>query len=138
MLAAAGRVDAVRSLTVIEPPATGVARGNPAVDAWAERLQALFSDPGDDLSVLLGRFFDAAGVDLPVPEPLPDALERGTRALVGARPPTEAELPLAALAAAGLPCLVISGGHHPGYEAVCDVIAEETNAQRAVIQGRPT
>lgn len=34
-----------------------------------------------------------------------------------------------------VPCLVISGGHHDGYEIVCDVIARETKAQRAVIPG---
>jgi pimeloyl-ACP methyl ester carboxylesterase len=135
MLAAARNLEMVRSLTVIEPPATGVASGNPVVDEWAAETRAVFSDPGDDLPALLGRFFDLAGVQLPVPEPLPEPLERGARALAGARPPTEAELPLAALAASGIPCLVISGGHHEGYEAVCDVIARETDAQRAVIPG---
>jgi pimeloyl-ACP methyl ester carboxylesterase len=135
MLAATRKLDMVRSLTVIEPPATRVASGNPVVDEWGAKLTAVFSDPGDDLSALLGRFFDLGGVHQPVPEPLPETLERGARALAGARPPAEAELPLAALAASGLPCLVMSGGHHEGYEAVCDVIAAETGAQRAVIPG---
>jgi pimeloyl-ACP methyl ester carboxylesterase len=135
MLAAAQRPDAVRSLTVIEPPATSVAAGNPIVDEWAGEMRALFSDPGEDLPALLGRFFEVAGVQLPVLEPLPEAIERGTRALVGIRPPSEAELPLDALAASGFPCLVISGGHRERNELVCDVIAEETKAQRAVIPG---
>jgi pimeloyl-ACP methyl ester carboxylesterase len=47
----------------------------------------------------------------------------------------EAELPLAALATSGIPCLVVSGGHHQALEAICDVIAYETNAQRAIIPG---
>jgi pimeloyl-ACP methyl ester carboxylesterase len=135
MLAAARKPDKVRSLTVIEPPATSVTHGDAVVDEWAAETRAVFADPGDDLPALLGRFFDLAGVQAPMPEPLPEPLERGTRALAGARPPTEAELPLAALAASGLPCLVISGGHHQGYEAVCDVIAAKTNAQRAIIPG---
>jgi pimeloyl-ACP methyl ester carboxylesterase len=135
MLAAARKPDMVRSLTVIEPPATRVARGNPVVDEWEAEQRALFADPGDDLPALLGRFFEVAGVQLPVPAPLPEALERGTRALAGARPPMEAELPVTELAAAGFPCLVISGGHQAGYEAVCDVIADGTSAQRAVISG---
>jgi pimeloyl-ACP methyl ester carboxylesterase len=134
-LAAASQFENVKSLTLIEPPATRAARGNPAVDAWAEQLDAVFSDPGDDLSDLLARFFELEGVNTPVPQPLPEPLERGARALAGARPATEAELPLGALAAAGLPSLVISGGHHEGYEAVCDAIAEQTDAQRAVIRG---
>jgi pimeloyl-ACP methyl ester carboxylesterase len=135
VLAAARRPESVRSLTVIEPPAAGVAAGNPAVDEWAEALRALFADPGDDLAALLRRFFDLEGVEAPIPDPLPEPLERGARALATARPPTEAELPLAALAESGIPMLVISGGHHEGYEAVCDVIAAETTAQRAVFQG---
>lgn len=135
MLAAARQPKTVRSLTIIEPPATAVAAGNQAVDEWAGALGRLFADPGEDSAELLRRFFDLEGVHAPVPEPLPEPLERGARALAGARPPTEADLPLAALADAGFPCLVVSGGHHQGYEAVCDVIAAETNAQRAVIPG---
>jgi pimeloyl-ACP methyl ester carboxylesterase len=135
MLMAARELEMVRSLTVIEPPATRVARGNPVVDEWAAQGRMVFSDAGDDLPGLLGRFFALAGVALPVPDPLPEPLERGARALAGARPPSEAELPLAELAASEVPCLVVSGGHHEGYETICDVIAEETNAQRAVIGG---
>jgi hypothetical protein len=125
----------VRSLTMIEPPATQVAKGNPVVDRWADETGAVFSEPGGDLRVLLGRFFRVAGISLPVPDPLPEPLERGTRALIGARPPTEAELPLTELARSAFPCLIVSGGHHEGYEAVCDVIAKESNAERAVIPG---
>ena len=134
-IAAVRRVPAIRSLTLIEPPATRVAAGNPVVDAWAAELCAVFADPEADLTGRLGDFFRVAGVPLPVPEPLPEQLERGTRALAGARSPTEAELPLATIAQAGLRCLVVSGGHHDGYEAVCDAVAEKTNAQRAVIPG---
>ncbi len=136
LLAAARRADEVRSLTLIEPPASRVAAGNPVVDAWAADLRALFADAGDDPRALLGRFFALAGVPLPVPDPLPEPLERGARALVGARsPPTEADLPMSAIADAGLRCLVITGGHRGAYESVCDVIAEKTNAQRTVIPG---
>ena len=134
MMAAASRPASVKSLTLIEPPATRVARGNPVVDEWAARLDGMFAEPGDDLSALLARFFELQGVLAPVPQLLPEPLERGARALVGARPATEAELPMGAVAAAGLPCLVVSGGHHDGYEAVCDVIADQTDAQRAVIR----
>jgi pimeloyl-ACP methyl ester carboxylesterase len=38
LLAAARRPEAVRSLTVIEPPAFGVAPGNPAVDGFVRSL----------------------------------------------------------------------------------------------------
>lgn len=44
MLAAAKRPDMVRSLTVIEPPAFGVARGNPDVEAIIARLEPVFAE----------------------------------------------------------------------------------------------
>lgn len=135
MLAAARRPDAVRSLTVIEPPATRVAAGDPLVDEWAAEMGEVFSDPGEDLPALLGRFFEMAGVDLPVPEPLPEPVERGTRALVDARPPSEAELPLQELSRMGIPFLVVSGGHRERNEIICDVIAREIGAERAIIPG---
>jgi pimeloyl-ACP methyl ester carboxylesterase len=136
MLAAAERLDQLRSLTVVEPPAMGVARGNPVVDAWDAETRELFaSASGEDLPSLVGQFFGIAGVPLPVPDPLPDALERGARALIGARPPGDAQLPLEALRDAPFPMLVISGGHKEGYEIICDAIAETTGAARKVLCG---
>ncbi len=88
MLAAERRPESVQSLTVIEPPAAGVAAGNPAVDEWAGAMRALFADPGDDMAALLRRFFDLQGAEVPVPTPLPEPLERGARALASARSPT--------------------------------------------------
>ena len=43
---------------------------------------------------------------------------------------------LAELARAPFPKLVISGGHSPAFEAVCDVLADRTGAERAVLAGR--
>src|SRR3954452_10138120 len=113
MLAAASRPDNVKSLTVVEPPATSVARGNRTVDEWEALTTRVFSQPGgSDLRTLTGQFFDVAGVALPVPDPLPAPMERGARALVGARPTGEAEIPLESLRAGSFPILVVSGGHH--------------------------
>lgn len=136
MLAAAERPEQVRSLTVVEPPAASVARGDVPVDQWEAKTREVFaSASGEDLPGLVGRFFGIAGVPLPVPDPLPETLERGARALIGARPPGEAQIPLDALRAAAFPMLVISGGHHDGYEIVCDAIAESTGADRQVLAG---
>jgi hypothetical protein len=52
------------------------------------------------------------------------------------RPPWEAELPLADLATAAFPKLVISGEHSAAFETVCDVLADAIGAERAVIAGR--
>jgi hypothetical protein len=33
------------------------------------------------------------------------------------------------------PKLIVSGGHHPGFDAVCDVLERELGAERAVVTG---
>jgi len=134
MLAAARRPENVLSLTIIEPPATRVARGNPVVDAWDAQLAALLADPGDDQK-LLGRFFALAGVSMAVPDPVPEPLVRGTAALRGVRHPGEAVLPLTELAAADFPIMVVTGDHMPEYEIIGDTIAEATGAERAKVPG---
>ena len=70
------------------------------------------------------------------PDALPEWLARGARLVMEERPPWEAEVPLAALADAGFPKLVISGAHSPAFEAVCDALADGIGARRAVIAGR--
>jgi hypothetical protein len=40
-----------------------------------------------------------------------------------------------ALQAAAIPTLAISGGHHEAFEVVCDVLARELPAVRAVVRG---
>jgi pimeloyl-ACP methyl ester carboxylesterase len=71
------------------------------------------------------------------PEELPDWLERGARHAARERPAWHAEPPFEVLAAASFPKLVISGGHSPVFEALCDRVAERLGgAERAVISGR--
>src|SRR5919108_5105191 len=95
LLAAAQRPHALASLTVIEPPATGVARGNPGVDAFAQRGRALFASRSqDDPERFLRRFLTAVGSALEPPSPLPPELEQGARALMVERGPWEADVPL--------------------------------------------
>lgn len=134
MLAAVRQPDNVRSLTVVEPPATRVARGNPVVDAWDAQIAELLAHTGDDQE-LLGSFFSLVGVPMAVPDPVPDPLARGAAALRGARHPGEAVLPLAELAAADFQILVITGDHMPEYEIIGDTIAEATGAERAKVPG---
>jgi hypothetical protein len=47
----------------------------------------------------------------------------------------EAEPDLAAINAAGVPSLVVSGNHHPGLEAVCDALAGRLGARRERVEG---
>ena len=52
-----------------------------------------------------------------------------------ARPTWYPDLPLAELAAAPFPKLIVSGGHSAGFDAVCDDLAERIGATRAVVEG---
>jgi hypothetical protein len=70
------------------------------------------------------------------PEELPDWLEHGARLVQNERAPWDGEIPLDELAAAAFPKLVISGGHSPAFEAVCDVLAERIGARREIVRGR--
>lgn len=135
MLAAARRPRAVRSLTVIEPPAFGVARGNPHVDALAARLREHWARGPRDPEEFLQGFLRIMGSDVELPSPLPPPLDRGARAFVTEREPWDARIPLDALARESFPKLVVSGAFHPALDAVCDTIAERIGAERAVIPG---
>jgi pimeloyl-ACP methyl ester carboxylesterase len=134
LLIAARHPRRVRSLVVSEPPAFGVARGNPAVEQLIVRLDEFFAEPHEPAEYLRG-FLAIVGSDVQLPEPLPQALEQGARAAMVERSPAEAEIPLEELAAAAFPTLVISGGHHPAFDAVCDVLEERLDAVRAVLPG---
>jgi len=111
------------SLTVIEPPAFAIARGDPAVEAWLATYFELTSVDG---------FLAHVGAPLRLVDPLPPDLAQGAEALLRERPPTEAEIPLEPLP---YPVLVVTGGHEQAFEAVGDVLARELHASRAVLPG---
>ena len=83
----------------------------------------------------LAFFLPLVGSALQLPDPLPPALEQGGRAALVERSPDEAVIPFDELAAAPFPKLVVSGGHHPAFDAVCDVLEERLGAARAVLPG---
>ncbi|HZS30462.1 MAG TPA: alpha/beta hydrolase [Gaiellaceae bacterium] len=134
LLAAARRPELVRSLTVIEPPALGIARGVPAVDAFDAAAARLWQDGPRDPAAFLRGFLELAGTPVPPGEFTP-ALLQGARTLMVERPPSEAEIPLDELAAAPFPKLVVSGAHDAAFEAVCDVLEKRLGAERAVLPG---
>jgi pimeloyl-ACP methyl ester carboxylesterase len=137
LLAAAHRPQAVRSLTVSEPGSLAIARGHPAVDEMIEHGKRLYgSRDAISTRAFLSLFREGANSANETPDKLPRWLQRGARLLVEERPPWEAEVPVEELRRAGFPILVISGGHSPGFEAVCDALAGRLDAERAVISGR--
>lgn len=134
-LLAAARTGNVASLTVIEPPAFAIVRGNPAAEEAIAGMTELLANPDQNTRDFLVQFLDAVGSSEPVPDPLPPELEACVRATMAERPPWEARIPFTVLREAGLPVLVVSGGHDDAFDAVCDVIEHELGAERAVIRG---
>jgi pimeloyl-ACP methyl ester carboxylesterase len=134
LLAAALRPDLVGSLTVIEPPAFGVARGNPAVDEITARIEEHWTRGPRDPGEFLRGFFGLVGAAAP-PGTFTPALLQGARTLMVERSPAEAVISFDDLARAPFPKLVVSGGHSAAFEAVCNVLERRLGAQRAVLPG---
>jgi pimeloyl-ACP methyl ester carboxylesterase len=137
LYAAGLRPEAVLSLTVSEPGCLGVAAGDPRVDAQIEHGELLYQraatlEPLEFLSAFRG----GVGSTHETPAKLSGELLLGARLLMRERPPWEAEPPLQALAGTRFPKLVMSGGHSPVFEAVCDAVASRLRARRVVISGR--
>ena len=134
LFAAARYADRLRSLTVIEPPAFGVARGNPAADAFINGGIELWTRGPREPDAFLREFMKTVGSSVP-PGELSPALIQGARTLMVERAPWEAQPPLDELAATPFPKLVVSGAHSAAFDAVCDVLVERLDAQRAVLPG---
>jgi pimeloyl-ACP methyl ester carboxylesterase len=133
LLAAARRPELLRSLTVIEPPCLGVARGDPIVDAYEARSELIWQETTDP-AAFLRTFLEGVGASVP-PGEFSLALLQGARTLMVERHPWEAEIPLDALAAAPFPKLVVSGAHSEPFDIVCDVLEQRLEAERAVLPG---
>ena len=103
-------------------------------ETQAEELAPLLEDGahlvghsyGGVISLLIAARYPERVRSLAVSEPPAFGVARG-------RP--EVERLLAELAAAPFPKLVLSGAHHPAFDAVCDVLEERLGAERAVLPG---
>jgi pimeloyl-ACP methyl ester carboxylesterase len=134
LLGAERRLDALASLTLIEPPALALARGTPAVDRLGLELFKLYWEAPSDPRVFVERFMSLVGGKLKLPGVLQPELEQGIQALMVERPPWDARFALDELRRAPFPKLVVSGAHNPALEAVCDVLEERLGADRAVVE----
>ena len=120
---------------MLEPAVFALGLHHLAARALVHEVRALWDQdlPNEDWVI---RFLKAVGSDPDVltPEliaaavPFVPVLRRG-------RPFWDSDLPLAELAAAPFPKLVISGGHSAGFDAMCDDLAERIGASRAVAAG---
>jgi pimeloyl-ACP methyl ester carboxylesterase len=136
LLAAARRPEVLASLTVVEPPAFAVARGDPEVERFVAEAGAHWQEGPDDPEAFLRRFLELVSPSSPpLQSPVGARLIAGARLLRRERLPFEAAIPVEALRRAAIPTLAISGGHHPAFEVVCDVLARDLAAVRAVVRG---
>lgn len=135
LLAAARRPEAVWSLTLVEPPAFALVAERPEVRELEAKVASVWGDTSLVPAERLRAFWGAVGVELPVPEPLPEPLAIGARAIDGARAPGEARIPMAQLAAARFPVLVVTGGHSPALDAVGEALVGELGAEHAELTG---
>jgi pimeloyl-ACP methyl ester carboxylesterase len=134
LLLAARRPELLRSLTVIEPPAFGVARGIPAADEFMSRIEEHWTNGPRDPGEFLRGFLVLVGSSTPSGDFTPELLQ-GARTLMVERPPSEAVVPFDELVPTPFPKLVVSGGHSAAFDAVCDVLEERLGAERAVLPG---
>jgi pimeloyl-ACP methyl ester carboxylesterase len=135
LLAAAQRPRAVWSLTLIEPPATSAARGDPDVDAYEQAMHTLRAAPPADPAAYVTRFFSLVQREPSPPELPPDVPGVAAYLQHHLRPPEEAVIPTDPLMAATFPKLFVSGGHNPAYEAICDSLALQIGGDRKVLPG---
>jgi pimeloyl-ACP methyl ester carboxylesterase len=135
LLAAAARPQAVHSLTLVEPAAYSVAVDQEHVRRSVEQLAAYFAgDPACAREFVEG-FCELMGLQAKLPDPLPPALDTSARLLMRCRYPWTAPIPLVDLAKAEFRSLVVSGGHSPVFESICDVLAACLGAERSVVAG---
>lgn len=138
LFAAAARPEAVRSLTLIEPPTLALVRGEPEIEARLER-QAEVRRNVDDPEAFMRHFLEMLGAPVEsLPSPLPPALETQVRLLMTERLAWDLPVPVDKLAAGGFPVLVVSGGHDQVFERVCDRLVDAIGptARRLVLPGR--
>lgn len=142
LLAAARRPDAVRSLVLIEPPAFGLARGDPAVEELIRNIDGAgraTQDPSEYRAAFLRGFGFPAQ-----PTPLSGRPLEAARASMTERPPWEAEIPLDELARARLPVLLVQGDWCPApdsaralagaaFRAVCERLDRQLEPERAIL-----
>ena len=134
LLAAARHPGLLRSLTVIEPPAFGIARGTPAADQFIALTAEHWANGPRDPAEFLRAFLALVGSSTPSGTFTPELLQ-GARTLMVERSPAEAVIPFEELAPTAFPKLVVSGEHSPAFDAVCDVLTKRLDAERAVLPG---
>jgi pimeloyl-ACP methyl ester carboxylesterase len=132
---AAQHPEVVHSLTLVEPATFDIAKDDPVVHQMLIELAQAIAIP--DLRKRLEAFATAVGIHKTWQDPLPETYRGLAEDLPFLQPDTLVPTRQLAeqVAAAGIPSLVISGGHREAFEILCDVMAGALGAQRAVVSG---
>ena len=145
LMAAARYPEGVRSLTVVEPPAFGLVRGDEVVEKFIRRVEAAKRDAHDPLDYYR-RFVASFGLPPRIQHLAPGKQVRAAESSWRERPPWEAEIPLETMRAAGIPTLVVRGAWDKTppearaagmrtLHAVCDVLVAGLDAQSETFTG---
>lgn len=137
LAAAARRPDLVHSLTLMEPPAFDIAASSPAARQVLKQVEALWSRV-DSLTTaeFYVQFLVALGIlRRPVSLELPPDLERAVQTTLAEPPPWLAELDLSPIRDRPIPTRLISGGWHPAFDAVIEVLEQQLGTERVVLKG---
>lgn len=136
MLVAAHAPAAVRSLTLIEPPAFRHV-DDERVRARADILDGLSADvDASDRAWLTAFIEDGLAAEGLPPDSILEILELHVPTLRRAgRSSQDVKVPIDELMASGVPVLVVSGGNDECFELISDCIASELDARREVIPG---
>jgi pimeloyl-ACP methyl ester carboxylesterase len=103
-LYAAAQAADLRSLTVIEPPAFGLAIERPEVAEFTARLERLWREgPSEPRAFLAAFFAEAMRRPVELPDPLPPDLYQGAQILMIERGPWEARPPTGRVACRPVP-----------------------------------
>ncbi len=133
--AAARAPERVLSLTLIEPPAFANAIDVPAVAAVAQAMEDHWSKADkSDAGAFMRGFLRALGDGALRPAAFSPATARAARNLM-TETPWLTSVPMAELAQAPFPKLLISADWSPAFNAICDRLAERWQGVRRIFPG---
>lgn len=136
LVAAHRRPEGVLSLTLIEPPVFGLCSEHPAVASLVVEARDLWAQVELTDRQFLEAFLRLVGESPDdVPEEMLDAWTHRIPLVRRSRTPWEAQIPLDRAASSPVPTLVISGDHHPAFNAVCEELTRRLDARSIAIPG---
>jgi pimeloyl-ACP methyl ester carboxylesterase len=135
LVAAARRPEAVLSLTLLEPAVAEAAPHDRDWQGMIEDVRVMWTSDLGDRDWVVG-FLKAVGSDpAGLPPEFLDAAVATVPVFRNGRFFAEADVPFDAVRNGRFPKLVVSGGHHPGFEAMSRDLADRIGASHIVVEG---